>query len=132
MNFPSVADRPPTEGRSSRLPAEFETRTLIKRALEVIAILAALLLVIIFAPGLHQVSSLLDEARPGWIALAVGLEALSCLSNVLLFRLFFCSKMRWRTARNISWSELGAGSIIPASGAAGLALGAWALHEGGM
>jgi uncharacterized membrane protein YbhN (UPF0104 family) len=132
VNFPSVVDRSPTEGRSSRLPAEFETRTLVKRALEVIAILAALLLVIIFAPGLHQVSSLLDEARPGWIALAVGLEALSCLSYVLMFRPIFCARMRWRTAWNISWSELGAGSIIPASGAAGLALGAWALHEGGM
>jgi uncharacterized membrane protein YbhN (UPF0104 family) len=49
-----------------------------------------------------------------------------------MFRPIFCPQMRWRTAWNISWSELGAGSIVPASGAAGLALGAWALHEGGM
>ena len=131
MNFPSVIDRP-TEGRSSALPAEFETRRLVKRALQVIAILAALLLVVLFAPGLHKVSSLLDEARPGWIALAIGLEALSCVSYVLMFRPIFCQRMRWRTAWNISWSELGAGSLVPASGAAGLALGAWALHEGGM
>lgn len=131
MNFPSVVDRS-AEGRSSRLPAEFEPRKLVKRALEVIAILAALLLVVLFAPGLHQVSSLLDEARPGWIAIAIGLEALSCLSYVLMFRPIFCPRMRWRTAWNISWSELGAGSLVPASGAAGLALGAWALHEGGM
>jgi uncharacterized membrane protein YbhN (UPF0104 family) len=120
------------EGRSSALPAEFEPRKLAKRALQVIAIAAALLLVVLFAPGLHKVSSLLDEARPGWIALAVGLEALSCISYVLMFRPIFCSQMRWRTAWNISWSELGAGSLVPASGAAGLALGAWALHEGGM
>ena len=131
MNFSSVADKS-TEDRSSSLPAEFETRKLVRRALQIIAIAAALLLVVIFAPGLHEVSSLLDEARPGWIALAVGLEALSCLSYVLMFRPVFCSRMRWRTAWNISWSELGAGSLVPASGAAGLALGAWALHEAGM
>ena len=29
-------------------------------------------------------------------------------------------------------SELGVGAIVPASGAAGLALGAWVLHEGGL
>ena len=132
MNFPSVIERPTEGRRSSTLPAEFEPRKLVKRALQVIAILAALLLVILFAPGLHEVSSLLDEARPGWIALAIGLEALSGVSYVLMFRPVFCPQMRWRTAWNISWSSLAAGSIVPASGAAGLALGGWALHEGGM
>jgi len=132
VNFPSVIDRSAEGRRGSTLPAEFEPRRLVKRALQVIAILAALLLVVLFAPGLHDVSSLLNEARPGWIAVAVGLEALSCISYVLMFRPIFCSGMRWRTAWNISWSELGAGSLVPASGAAGLALGAWALHEGGM
>jgi uncharacterized membrane protein YbhN (UPF0104 family) len=132
VNFPSVIERSTEGRRSSTLPAEFETRKLVKRALQVIAILAALLLVVLFAPGLHEVSSLLNEARPGWIALAVGLEALSCISYVLMFRPVFCPQMRWRTAWNISWSSLAAGSIVPASGAAGLALGGWALHEGGM
>jgi uncharacterized membrane protein YbhN (UPF0104 family) len=132
VNFPSVIERPTEGRRSSTLPAEFEPRKLVKRALQVIAILAALLLVVLFAPGLHEVSSLLNEARPEWIAVAVGFEVLSCISYVLMFRPIFCPQMRWRTAWNISWSELGAGSIVPASGAAGLALGAWALHEGGM
>jgi uncharacterized membrane protein YbhN (UPF0104 family) len=132
VNFPSVIGRPTEGQRSSTLPAEFEPRKLVKRALQVIAILAALLLIVLFAPGLHEVSSLLNEARPGWIALAVGLEALSCVSYVLMFRPIFCPQMRWRTAWNISWSSLAAGSIVPASGAAGLALGGWALHEGGM
>jgi uncharacterized membrane protein YbhN (UPF0104 family) len=132
VNFPSVIERSTEGRRSSTLPAEFEPRKLVKRALEVIAILAALLLIILFAPGLHEVSSLLNEARPGWVALAVGLEALSCISYVVMFRPIFCPQMRWRTAWNISWSSLGAGSLVPASGAAGLALGGWALHEGGM
>jgi uncharacterized membrane protein YbhN (UPF0104 family) len=49
-----------------------------------------------------------------------------------MFRPIFCQRMSWSFASKIGWSELGAGSIVPASGAAGLALGAWALHEGGM
>ena len=44
----------------------------------------------------------------------------------------FCRHMSWRTSWDIAWSELAMGSIIPASGAGGLALGAWILHEGGM
>jgi uncharacterized protein (TIRG00374 family) len=40
--------------------------------------------------------------------------------------------MPWRTSWEIGLAELGAGSIVPASGAGGLALGAWILSEGGM
>lgn len=131
MNLPSVLERT-QEGRRAALPAEFEPRRLARRALQVIALLLVLVLVFVFAPGLGEVSSLLGDARPGWIAVAIGLEALSCLSYVAMFRPVFCTRMRWSTASRIAWSELGAGSLVPASGAAGLALGAWALHEGGM
>jgi hypothetical protein len=57
-------------------------------------------------------------------------EAMSCVSYVLLFRPIFCHSMPWRT-RLGDRSELGAGSIVPASGAGGLAP-AWILREGGM
>jgi uncharacterized membrane protein YbhN (UPF0104 family) len=60
------------------------------------------------------------------------LEALSCGSYVLMFRQVFCPRMSWHTSGQIAWSELGAGSLVPASGAGGLALGAWILHRGGM
>jgi uncharacterized membrane protein YbhN (UPF0104 family) len=40
--------------------------------------------------------------------------------------------MSWRTSYELGMSELAVGSIVPASGAAGLALGAWALRKGGM
>ena len=49
-----------------------------------------------------------------------------------MFRPIFCRNMPWRTSWEIGLSELGAGSIVPASGAGGLALGAWILSEGGM
>ena len=40
--------------------------------------------------------------------------------------------MSWRTSYQLGMSELAVGSLVPASGAAGLAFGAWALRKGGM
>lgn len=119
-------------GPAPTLPAELEPRRLARRAVQVGALIAVLILVVLFAPGLHTVSARFDDARPAWIAAAVGLELLSCVSYVLLFRPVFCRRMSWRLSSRIAWSELGVGSLVPASGAAGLALGAWALHEAGM
>jgi uncharacterized protein (TIRG00374 family) len=114
------------------MPAEFEPRRLVKRTLQIVAALVVVGLVLVLAPGLGAVRDLLTEARPGWLALAVAFEALSCVSYVLMFRPVFCQSMPWRTSWEIGLSELGAGSIVPASGAGGLALGAWILREGGM
>ncbi len=105
---------------------------LAKRAAQVAAVIALLFLIVVFAPGLGEVRDRLEGAKPGWIALGVGFEVLSGMSYVLMFRPIFCPRMPWRTSWEISWSSLGMGSIVPASGAAGLALGAWILHEGGM
>jgi uncharacterized membrane protein YbhN (UPF0104 family) len=49
-----------------------------------------------------------------------------------MFRQVFCRNMSWRSSWEIGWSELAVGSIVPASGAGGLALGAWILNRGGM
>src|SRR4051794_11740807 len=114
------------------MPDEFEPRHLARRTLQIAALLGIVGLILLLAPGLGQVRHLLTEARPGWIALAVALEALSCVSYVLMFRPIFCRNMPWRTSWEIGLAELGAGSIIPASGAGGLALGAWILRQGGM
>src|ERR687892_655708 len=118
---------PPVE-----MPTEFQPRRLGRRAIPVLALLTALGLVVVLAPGLGQVRELLTGADPAWLALAVVFEALSGVSYVLMFRPVFCRHMPWRTSWEISWSSLAVGSIVPASGAGGLALGAWILHEGGM
>jgi uncharacterized membrane protein YbhN (UPF0104 family) len=114
------------------LPEEFTPRRLLRRLLQVLALLAILVLVALLAPGLGEVRTRLSAAAPGWLVLAVALEAMSCWSYVLMFRPVFCNSMSWRTSAEIGWSELGAGSIVPASGAGGLALGAWILNRGGM
>jgi uncharacterized membrane protein YbhN (UPF0104 family) len=114
------------------LPSEVAPRRLARRGLQVLALIGVLVLVIVLAPGLGDVRHRLGDARPGWLALGVALEALSGLSYLLMFRPVFCQRMSWRSSAEIAWAELGMGSIVPASGAAGLALGAWILREGGM
>jgi uncharacterized protein (TIRG00374 family) len=98
----------------------------------VLALVGILVLVVLLAPGLGDVREQLGDAKPAWLALAVALEALSCGSYLLMFRPVFCRRMSWRTSAQISASQLAAGSLVPASGAGGLALGAWILHRGGM
>jgi uncharacterized membrane protein YbhN (UPF0104 family) len=114
------------------LPEELSTRRLVRRSLEVLALLAVVGLIAAFAPGLDAVRERLAEADPGWLAIAVAFEALSGISYVLMFRPVFCRWTGWRTSWEIGWSELAVGSLVPASGAGGLALGAWILRQAGM
>ena len=64
--------------------------------------------------------------------MATLLEGLSFASYVVMFGPIFCAGLSWRRSWQIGGSELAMGSLIPASGAAGLALGAWVLNRGGM
>jgi hypothetical protein len=106
---------PLATGGADGLPPELGPRRLLRRMLQVIALLAAIVLVALLAPGLGEVRGLLGEAAPGWLAVAVVLEALSCGSYVLLFRGIFCPRMSWRTSSQIAWSELAVGSLVPAA-----------------
>jgi uncharacterized membrane protein YbhN (UPF0104 family) len=126
-----VADTAP-RGSSETLPEAVEPRRLARRALEVVVLLGILVLVAVLAPGLGEVRDRLADASPGWIALAVVFEVLSALSYVLMFRPVFCATMTWRSAAEVGLSEVGTGSILPASGAGGIALGAWVLSRSGM
>jgi uncharacterized protein (TIRG00374 family) len=114
------------------LPHDAQPRRLLRRAAQVLALFAVLAAVVAFAPGLGEVRRLLGHADPRWLAVGVALEFLSGVSYVLAFRPVFCPTMSWRTTWEISWAELGMGSLVPASGAGGLALGAWILSRGGM
>jgi uncharacterized membrane protein YbhN (UPF0104 family) len=117
---------------SGGLPDEVAPGRLGRRALQVFALVVVLILIAVLTPGLGDVRDLLTSAQPGWIVLGVVFELLSCASYVLMFRPIFCRTMGWRTSWEIAGSELAVGSIVPASGAAGVALGAWVLSRGGM
>jgi len=127
-----IRAQPLATGGAEALPDELAPRRLLRRFLQVVGLLAVLVLVALLAPGLGEVRDRLGDAALGWLAVAVALEGLSCGSYLLMFRPVFCRRMSWRTSAQIAWSELAAGSLVPASGAGGLALGAWILHRGGM
>lgn len=120
-----------TPGREE-LPQEFQSRNLEKRALQALVALGILVGVFLLAPGLGEVRDLLVKAKPGWLVLAVALEGLSFLSYLVMFGPIFCTGLTWNRSWQIGGSELAMGSLVPASGAGGLALGAWVLHRGGM
>jgi uncharacterized protein (TIRG00374 family) len=118
--------------RDENLPAELSPRNLKRRAITIFGIIAIFALVVLLAPGLGEVREKLEGIDPGWVAVAVVLEALSCASYVLMFRPIFCPRMPWKMSWQISLSETGVGSLVPASGISGLALGAWVLRQAGM
>jgi uncharacterized membrane protein YbhN (UPF0104 family) len=130
----NVAPKPERSDRrgATELPHEITPRRIALRGLEVVGFLAVLVLIAVLAPGLGEVRHALADADPGWIVLGVVFELLSCMSYVLMFGPVFCRRMSWRTSWEIGWAELGVGSIVPASGAAGVALGAWVLGRRGM
>jgi uncharacterized membrane protein YbhN (UPF0104 family) len=114
------------------LPGEVAPHRLRRGVLQAIGLLAVLVLVALLAPGLGEVRDLLAKADLFWLGVAVLFEVLSCASYIAMFRPVFCRRMPWRTSWEIAGSELAVGSFIPASGAGGLALGAWVLHRAGM
>lgn len=114
------------------LPSELGLRSLGRRALQILVLLAVVGVVAVLTPGLGDVQDELRDAAFGWLALAVVLEGLSGMSYVLMFRPVFCRLMTFRSAMEMGWSELGMGSLVPASGIGGLALGAWVLRRDGM
>jgi uncharacterized membrane protein YbhN (UPF0104 family) len=60
------------------------------------------------------------------------LEVGSCLAYVVAFRGVFCRRLGWRFSYEIGMAEQGTNVLVPAGGVGGLALGAWALRQGGM
>jgi uncharacterized protein (TIRG00374 family) len=88
--------------------------------------------VITVVPGLASLRSRLAHGDPVWISVGVVFKVLSGFGYVAAFRSVFCRTMRWRISAEIGFSELGANAVLPTGGAGGLALGAWALHRGGM
>jgi uncharacterized protein (TIRG00374 family) len=114
------------------VPRGLDSGSLRRRALQIAVVLVIVGVVAALAPGLGDVRRRLEGAQPGWLGLAIVLELLSCLSYVLMFRPIFCARMSRRTSYRLGVSELAVGSLVPASGAAGLAFGAWALRKGGM
>jgi hypothetical protein len=100
--------------------------------LQLAAVGGVVVVTVFTGPGLGALRNRVAHAPPGWLIAGVGLEVLSALCYVVIFRAVFCPRMSWRLSYQIGMSEQGANSVLSVSGSGGLALGAWALHRGGM
>ncbi len=114
------------------LPGHLDRRRVLRQVALIAVVVIVVVVVIALLPGLGSLRARFSQAQPGWLALGAALKVLSMLSYVVLFRAVFCRHMIWRASSEIAFSELGANAVIPAGGAGGLALGAWALRRGGM
>jgi uncharacterized membrane protein YbhN (UPF0104 family) len=92
-----------------------------------VALIAGLLLAI---PGLKGVAHTVSRMSGWWLAVAVGLEILSCLAYVLAFLQVF-ERAPLRFGARVALTELAFGAAVSIGGAGSLAVGAWLLVERG-
>jgi uncharacterized membrane protein YbhN (UPF0104 family) len=79
------------------------------------------------ALGISPVLRAISEISPLRIAIAVALELASCVSFVIIFRLFF-DRVGARDARALAWTEMASGALLPGGGVGGYAIGGWLMH----
>jgi uncharacterized membrane protein YbhN (UPF0104 family) len=83
--------------------------------------------VLLSVPGLRPVVNAIAEIDPLWVALAIALEVASCLSFVIVFRLFF-DRVGARDARALAWTSMASGALLPGGGVGGYAISGWLVH----
>jgi uncharacterized membrane protein YbhN (UPF0104 family) len=125
----AAAGRPADEADAAfearRADAAGDEGRRLRRGIVSLAILVVLVGALLLAmPGLRDVADRLRGVDPVWIALALGLEVLSCLGYVSAFRLVF-SRVPWLLAVRVALSEMAFGAVMPVGGAGGIAIGAW-------
>jgi hypothetical protein len=106
-----VAHRNEPEGagglrrRGSQTP---DRGTPLRRLLTVVVLAVCLLTVLLAVPDLRPVLHQVGAMNPALVAVAILLELASCLSFVVIFRMFF-SRLPKRAARELAWSQMGSG-----------------------
>jgi uncharacterized membrane protein YbhN (UPF0104 family) len=116
----------------SPMPDELHSRHLVRRLVALAVFVALIAVAVSSLPGLGTLRQRFAQADLALLGLIGLLKLASCLSNVVAFRYVFCPRMSWRFSAQLSLAEQATNVLVPTGGAGGLALGAWALHQGGM
>jgi uncharacterized membrane protein YbhN (UPF0104 family) len=114
------------------IPDELDSRHIVRRLVGFAILIAVVAIAVISLPGLGSLRHRFSVVD--WrLLIAIALLKLgSCLSNIVAFRDVFCRRMSWRFSYQLGMAEQATNVLLPTGGAGGLALGAWALHQGGM
>jgi uncharacterized membrane protein YbhN (UPF0104 family) len=114
------------------MPDELNVRHLIRRLVALAVLVALVALAVGSLPGLGTLRHRFAQADPAFLVLIGLLKLASCFSNVVAFRDVFCPRMGWRFSAQLALAEQATNVLVPTGGAGGLALGVWALRQGGM
>jgi uncharacterized membrane protein YbhN (UPF0104 family) len=96
------------------------------------ALLALLVVALLVAvPGLRPVLTEIGGISPAWLLGALALELASCVSFVVVFRLFF-ERVPARDGRALAWTTMASGALLPVGGAGGLAISGWIMRLSGL
>jgi uncharacterized membrane protein YbhN (UPF0104 family) len=114
------------------MPDEFSSRHLLRRLIGFAILIGVIAALVVSLPGLGTLRHRFGQAD--WrLLIVIGLlKFCSCLSNIVAFRDVFSRRMSWRFSYQLGMAEQATNVLLPTGGAGGLALGAWALHQGGM
>jgi uncharacterized membrane protein YbhN (UPF0104 family) len=108
-----------------------DERRALRRLAGVLIAAVAMVSVVVEVPALHDVAATITHIKPAWVAAALALELASCVSFVVIFRLFF-DTLPAAVARELAWTEMGSGALLPGGGVGAFAVGGWLLHRAGM
>lgn len=113
------------------MPEELRARHLVLRLLGLAVLMGIVAAAISSIPGLGMVRSRFAHATAWLVAVVFLLKLASCLSNIVAFRDVFCRRLGWRFSYQLGMAEQATNVLVPTGGAGGLALGVWALRQGG-
>ncbi|HEY1688780.1 MAG TPA: lysylphosphatidylglycerol synthase domain-containing protein [Solirubrobacteraceae bacterium] len=128
----ATADERSDADRDANRLAELTPRHIWRRLIELAVLLGLVAFAVSSLPGLGTLRERFSHADALWLVLIGVFKLGSCISNVVAFREVFGRRLRWRFSYQLGMAEQAANVLVPTGGAGGLALGAWALHQGGM
>ena len=114
------------------MPDELDSRHLVRRLVGFAIVIGIIAGLVVSLPGLGTLRHRFSDADVRLLVLIGLLKLGSCLANIVAFRDVFCPRMGWRFSYRLGMAEQATNVLLPTGGAGGLALGAWALHQGGM
>jgi uncharacterized membrane protein YbhN (UPF0104 family) len=102
-----------------------------RRLIAITILAAAVVTVLLAVPALRPVIRDVAHVDVWWLILAVALEVASCVSFVVVFRMFF-DDVPTVSAHELAWTEMASGALLPGGGIGSLAVGGWLLHQAGI
>jgi putative heme transporter len=133
---------PPPEDPTEETAAEkgvelplFSTRRLIQTGVLVFVLLVAIYFLFPKLIGLSDGLSVLGEADPVWIGVAIGFNVVAFGTYIALFKAVVggnALRLRWVETYEINMAGLAATLLFSAGGAGGIVLTYWALRKAGM